>query len=114
MNAEGDLDTVQVDSRQLCCTMTNVLLGLVRGSGGEPAVTELLERAGAKHTASYLEGVDNWISLDEASALLQAGALQTGEPKFARRVGEATLRQHSGTQVATLLRSLGSVEKVLE
>jgi diguanylate cyclase (GGDEF)-like protein len=32
---------------------------------------------------------------------------------FARRVGESTLRQHAGTQVATLLRSLGSLEAIL-
>jgi diguanylate cyclase (GGDEF)-like protein len=37
----------------------------------------------------------------------------TGDPTFPRRVGEHTLKQHSGTQVATLLRSLGSLEAVL-
>jgi diguanylate cyclase (GGDEF)-like protein len=100
--------------RQLSCTMTNVLLGLVRGAGGEAAVTALLKRAGTKREASSLENVDNWISLDEACALLEAGALETGDPTFARRVGESTLRQHAGTQVATLLRSLGSVEAVFQ
>ena len=94
--------------------MTNVLLRLVRDAGGEAAVTALLKRAGAKHDVSYLGNVDNWISLDEACALLEAGALETGDPTFARRVGEQTLRQHAGTQVATLLRSLGSVEAVFQ
>jgi diguanylate cyclase (GGDEF)-like protein len=46
--------------------------------------------------------------------MLQAGADQTGDPLFARRVGENTLRQHAGTQVATVLRSLGSTEAVLQ
>jgi diguanylate cyclase (GGDEF)-like protein len=94
--------------------MTNVLLKLVRDAGGDASVAALLERSGAKHTASYLENVENWISLEEASALLEEGALETGEPSFARRVGESTLRQNAGTQVSTILRSLGSLEKVLE
>jgi diguanylate cyclase (GGDEF)-like protein len=115
MTKDADLEGAQLNSdRQLCCTMTHVLLGLVREAGGDVAVTALLQRAGARHTASYLENVDNWISLDEASALLEAGALETGERAFARRVGESTLRRHAGTQVATVLRSLGSLEAVLE
>jgi diguanylate cyclase (GGDEF)-like protein len=115
MDTEADLDLIQVDTdRQICCTMTDVLLRLVREGGGDVAVAALLDRAGAKHPASYLEKAENWISSDEASALLEAGAVETGEPAFARRVGASTLRQHAGTQVATLLRSLGSLEEVLK
>jgi diguanylate cyclase (GGDEF)-like protein len=94
--------------------MTSVMLRLVRSSGGDAAVAELLERAGIERETSYLESVDNWISLDEATALFEAGVAQTGDPMFARRVGENTLRQHAGTQVATVLRSLGSTEAVLQ
>jgi diguanylate cyclase (GGDEF)-like protein len=94
--------------------MTSVLLRLVRSEGGEVAVAELLEHAQVKHEPAYLENVDNWVSLDEACAMLEAGVRQTGDPSFARRVGEHTLRQHAGTQVATVLRSLGSTEAVLE
>jgi diguanylate cyclase (GGDEF)-like protein len=93
--------------------MTNVLLALARGTGGETAVTALLKRAGTRREPSYLENVDNWISLDEACSLLEAGVLETGDPTFSRRVGEQTLCRHAGTQVATLLRSLGSVEAIL-
>jgi hypothetical protein len=46
--------------------------------------------------------------------MLEAGVHQTSDPLFARRVGEQTLRQHAGTQVATVLRSLGSTEAVLQ
>jgi diguanylate cyclase (GGDEF)-like protein len=94
--------------------MTSVLLRLVRSKGGETAVAQLLERAGITREVSYLENVDNWISLTEATAMLGAGVHQTGDPLFARRVGENTLRQHAGTQVATVLRSLGSTEAVLK
>jgi diguanylate cyclase (GGDEF)-like protein len=100
--------------RQICCSMTSVLLRLVRSTGGEAAVASLLERAEIKYEVSYLENVDNWISLDEATAMFEAGVRQTGDPLFARRVGENTLRQHAGTQVATVLRSLGSTEAVLQ
>jgi diguanylate cyclase (GGDEF)-like protein len=94
--------------------MTSVLLQLIRNRGGEAAVAELLERAEIKHDAAYLGNADNWVSLDDACAMLEAGVRQTGDPSFARRVGEHTLRQHAGTQVATVLRSLGSTEAVLQ
>jgi diguanylate cyclase (GGDEF)-like protein len=99
--------------RHICCTLTNVLLGLIRTAGGEAAVAALLKHAATTRQASYLEDIDNWISLDEACALLAAGVHQTEDPTFARRVGEQTLHRHVGTQVATLLRSLGSPEAVL-
>ncbi|MCW3068656.1 MAG: diguanylate cyclase, partial [Solirubrobacterales bacterium] len=100
--------------REICCSMTSVLLRLARSQGGESAVAELLELAATTRDRSYLENADNWISLDEATALFEAGVQQTGDPLFARRVGENTLRQHAGTQVATVLRSLGSTEAVLQ
>jgi diguanylate cyclase (GGDEF)-like protein len=100
--------------RQIACSMTSVLLRLVRSERDSAAVADLLQRAGVDRETSYLENVDNWVSLDEACAMLQAGVELTGDPAFARRVGENTLRQHAGTQVATVLRSLGSTEAVLK
>ena len=110
----GRAKSPEAEDRQICCSMTSVLLRLIRGSGGEVAVARLLERAGIRHEPAYLENVDNWISLDEATAMFEAGVHETGDQQFARRVGENTLRQHAGTQVATLLRSLGSTEAVLK
>jgi diguanylate cyclase (GGDEF)-like protein len=110
----SQLDRSEDTARQICCSMTSVLLRLVRSEGGDAAVTDLLERAGIEYEPAYLENVDNWVSLDEACAMLQAGVEQTGDRSFARRVGEHTLRQHAGTQVATMLRSLGSTEAVME
>ncbi len=94
--------------------MAQVVLKLVRSERGEAAVVQLLQQAASSREIPYLENVDNWISLDEACALLEAGVSNTGDELFARRVGEQTLRQHAGTQVATLLRSLGSIEAVLQ
>jgi diguanylate cyclase (GGDEF)-like protein len=110
----SQLDDPEDTARQICCSMTSVLVRLVRTEGGEAAVAELLERAKVKREPAYLENVDNWVSLDEACAMLEAGVQQTGDASFARRVGEHTLRQHAGTQVATVLRSLGSTEAVLQ
>jgi diguanylate cyclase (GGDEF)-like protein len=101
------------EQRHICCTMTSVLLRTVRTLKGEAGVSGMLAHAGSKHGAAFLENADNWISLDEAVALMKAGVRVTGDPLLARRVGEHAVRQHAGTQVATLLRSLGSPEAVL-
>jgi diguanylate cyclase (GGDEF)-like protein len=114
MDSDAARDEVGEDAdRHICCSMTNVVLDLVRGAGGDAAVRELMQTAGSERERGYLEDVSNWVSLDEACALLDAGVAVTGDPLFARRVGEVTLHRHAGTQVATLLRSLGSVDAVL-
>lgn len=98
---------------EIACTMTSVLIRLVRRLEGESAVADLLRVAGSDHDAGYLENTDNWISLREAMALMQAGIDVTGDQRLPFRVGQDAVRQHAGTQVATLLRSLGSPEAVL-
>src|SRR2546423_1582985 len=83
--------------RHICCTMTSVLLRTVRTLKGEAGVSEMLAHARSKHDAEFLENTDNWISLDEAVALMEAGVRVTGDPLLARRVGEHAVRQHAGT-----------------
>ncbi|MFL5885104.1 MAG: GAF domain-containing protein, partial [Thermoleophilaceae bacterium] len=100
--------------RHITCSMSSVLVRLVRAEGGDAAVAALLEKAGSPRSAAHLENVENWISIDEAVALLEAGTELTGDPHFARRVGASAVAQHRGAAVATLLRSLGAPEKVLE
>ena len=100
--------------RHISCSMTNVMLTLVRRRDGDAAVAALLRAADTTREVNYLENLDNWISHDEATALLEASVLVTGDPLFARRVGEEMVGQHAGKQVATLLRSLGSLEAVLQ
>jgi diguanylate cyclase (GGDEF)-like protein len=94
--------------------MSAVLVRLVRSRGGEAAVAAVLAGAGSPHDAAYLEDIEHWISLDEACALLEAGARVLGEEDFPRQVGAEMLRQHAGTQVATMMRSLGSPEAIYE
>ena len=64
--------------------MTSVLLRLIRSSGGERAVAQLLELAEIKREPSYLENVDNWISLDEATAMFEALAAAESPEQFHR------------------------------
>jgi diguanylate cyclase (GGDEF)-like protein len=99
---------------QIGCSMAAVLLRLMRARGGGAAVADLLRRADSERTPSYLDDVGNWIDYEEAIALFVAAAEITGDPRIGRRVGEEMVRQHAGTPVATLLRSLGSPEAILE
>jgi diguanylate cyclase (GGDEF)-like protein len=108
VDAREDVD------RHISCSMTNVMLTLVRRRDGDAAVAALLRAADTTREVNYLENLDNWISHDEATALLEASVQVTGDPLFARRVGEEMVGQHAGKQVATLLRSLGSLEAVLK
>jgi len=99
---------------QVTCSMASTLLRHVRGRLGEQAVDELVRMSGLPYTPAHLDDVSNWIAYDEAVALFEAGAALTGDEQIARRAGEETVRQHAGTAVATLMRSLGSPEAVLE
>src|SRR5258707_15862872 len=74
-------------AKHLCCSMTSVLLRLVRDRCGESGVSALLAQAPTSHDTAYLENLENWISLDEACGLLEAGAQITGEETFAQQVG---------------------------
>jgi diguanylate cyclase (GGDEF)-like protein len=101
------------EGRHICCTKTTTMLRHVQDEAGDAAVEELIRRAGSSRTRRFLETEENWISLDEAVALLEALVDVTGDPDAARRVGARTVQQHAGTGVSTLLRSLGSPEAVL-
>src|SRR5437763_3473283 len=99
---------------QLSCSMASTLVRHLRATLTDEAVEEVIRLSGVEYDAAYLDDVSNWIWLDEAVALFEAAATVTGDQNIGRRVGEETVRQHAGTAVATLLRSLGSPEAVYE
>jgi diguanylate cyclase (GGDEF)-like protein len=103
-----------LESGQIACSIPSVLLRQVRGTQGEQGVEKVLAMAGVDHTPAYLDDVGNWIWYHEAVALFEAAAEVTGDQRIGRRVGEEMVRQHAGTAVATLLRSLGSPEAIYE
>ena len=94
------------------CVMSALLLRKVSELGGAVAVAELLARSGTTRTRDYLTNVGNWISYDEAGALWTAAIEVTHHPSLARAVGAQAGAQLGGSQVASLLRSLGSPQEV--
>src|SRR4051795_9450834 len=67
-------------ARDLTCSLCAILVRRARAAGGEPAVRDLLRRAGSSRSPAYLEDVGNWISHDEAIALFDAAAEMTQDP----------------------------------
>jgi diguanylate cyclase (GGDEF)-like protein len=96
-----------------CCALTAVLIARVRRVGGQAAVAELLRRAASPRALEDLEDIGQWITFDEMIALWEAGALVTGDPDFARHVGEDAVSQLGGSSTSTVLRTLGSPEALL-
>ena len=68
---EQDQDALRGGDRHLACTVSSVLIRRVRRLRGEDGLMEMLERAGSTRTIAYLDDVSNWISFDEAMALLE-------------------------------------------
>ena len=99
---------------QISCSMASTLLRHVRTQAGDDGVQAILLRAGLEYTATYLDDPSNWIWQQEAIDLLTAAAEVLNDPEIGLHVGEQTVRQHAGTPVATMLRSLGSPEAVYE
>jgi diguanylate cyclase (GGDEF)-like protein len=108
----ADHVSVEEARSHVCCSMTSVLVRLVRAAGGDDAVAAVLSRAGWTRGAHFLESTENWVSLDGAIALLEAAVAVTGDPELARRTGAEAVRQHAGSPAATVLRSLGSPEAI--
>jgi len=99
---------------QIGCSMVSLLLRQVQAALGDEGVEEVIRRTGVPYTAAFLDDVANWIWYEEAIAIFETGAELTRDPRIGLRAGEQAVRQHAGTQVATLLRSLGSPEAILE
>jgi diguanylate cyclase (GGDEF)-like protein len=86
----------------------------VRSSLGEDGLTELVSRSGVPHGPDYLDEVTNWVPYEDVVALFEAASELMDDRQIGRRLGEDAVRQHAGTHVATLLRSLGSPERIYE
>jgi diguanylate cyclase (GGDEF)-like protein/putative nucleotidyltransferase with HDIG domain len=99
---------------QITCSMASTLISYARTRAGDGAVDEILRRSGVERSIAYLGDVGNWIWLHEGIALFEAAAAVLDDERVGLRVGEQAVRQHAGTPVATLLRSLGSPEAVYE
>jgi diguanylate cyclase (GGDEF)-like protein len=94
-------------------TVIAVLLRCVHAVAGDAGVTETIERAGVDASADELSSGSSWTPYADAVALFHAGIAVSGTSNLARYVGEEMLRQYEGSEVAALLRSLGSPGEVL-
>src|SRR3954468_16928183 len=99
---------------QISCSLASTLIRHVRSRAGDDAAREVLALSEVDHPTSYLDDPSNWIWLNECIALLEAAADVLDDPEIGLHVGEQAVRQHAGTPVATMLRSLGSPEAVYE
>src|SRR5215211_2311649 len=99
-----------MDQLAFSCSLTAVLLHRVRRAAGDDAQQALLHAAGSPRTLEYLMDLGNWVSYDEVIALWEAGAELTGDPQFARHIGEDFVGRLAGSGNSAVLRQLGSPE----
>jgi diguanylate cyclase (GGDEF)-like protein len=111
MSRPGTRDsTPSTEGAHFSCSLSATLLAYINDFGGTEAVKELFVRSRIQRTPEYLLDIGNWISYEETVALWEAGAFITGDPYFARHLGESTSTRLNASPVAALLRSLGSPE----
>src|SRR3712207_6755069 len=99
--------------RQIAGSMTGALIGYLRRSCDDGVVDAVLRRAGESRSADVLCDPTVWSSYAEAIALFAAAADVVGDDDIGRKAGQELLAQYAGTEVAALLRSLGSPAEVL-
>ena len=101
------------DGRHISGSTTAVLCRYVERTTGSAGVRQVLALAGEERSLTDVMSLAGWSSYSEACALFEAAREVTGDPDVGFRIGEELLRQHAGTEVAALLRSLGSTGELL-
>jgi diguanylate cyclase (GGDEF)-like protein len=100
-------------SGRIAGSVTAVILRCVERAAGDEAVPRLMAIAGDDRDPSELRQPSTWSDYETVVALFRAGIEVTGDPRFARVVGEEMLRQWQGSEVVALLQALGSPAEVL-
>lgn len=108
---QGDNDVAQC--RHISGSITAVAVRYVERVAGADGVERLLLLAREVRPLEEVVALDGWSSYSQACALFEAARDVTGDPTVGFRIGEELLRQHAGTEVAALLRSLGSPGELL-
>lgn len=103
----------QAPSQDVSGAVTSVIIRYIRAKGGEQGLARVLSAAGERRSPSILEEPTTWSSHDQVLALLRAAQAVLRDPNVPYHVGEELLRQHEGTELATVLRSLGSPGELL-
>jgi len=101
------------EARHISGSTTWNIINLVRRRRGEEGVRRLLDLAGESRRASELEDDATWSSFWQGKALFEAAAALLDDPHAPRLVGESIARADMTSEVAALLRSLGSPGELL-
>ncbi len=101
------------ECRHISGSMTAVAVRYVERVAGADGVSRLLDLARETRPLEEVVALGGWSSYSQACALFEAAREVTGDPAIGFRIGEELLRQHAGTEVAALLRSLGSPGELL-
>jgi diguanylate cyclase (GGDEF)-like protein len=100
--------TAPVEARETSGAVTGSLLRYVRTHGGDPAVEEVLRRAGVPFSTAELEDPARWWSYRTRSRLYQAATETLGDPSTMYRVGCEAIVTGLAPSVVLLMRALGS------
>ena len=111
----GNIDAVTDASagRHISGSTTAVICRYVERISGADGVRTMLALAGDARSLEEITSLSGWSSYQQACALFEAAREVTGDRQVGFRIGEEMLRQHAGTEVAALLRSLGSPGELL-
>jgi len=93
--------------------MLGALLAHVRSVAGDGGVQRVLREAGEDRTPDALRDPNGWSTYAQGLRLFQAAADVLCDPEVGRKAGIELLRQYAGSEVLTLLRSLGSPAEML-
>jgi diguanylate cyclase (GGDEF)-like protein len=105
--------TSDIGAGMISSSVTAVIARCVERVAGDEGLARLMALAGDDRDPSELQKLSSWTPYATAVALFHAGIEVTGNPDFARYVGEEMLRQYDGSEVNALFRSLGSPGEVL-
>jgi diguanylate cyclase (GGDEF)-like protein len=106
-------NTSDIGAGMISSSVTAVIARCVERVAGDDGLARLMALAGDDRDPAELQKIASWTPYGTAVALFHAGTEVTGNPDFARYVGEEMLRQYDGSEVNALFRSLGSPGEVL-
>ena len=107
---QGDI----AGGRHIASSTVGVVLRYVRRVAGSAAAAQVLAMAGLDPDDPRPDDPSTWMTYPEAVRVFEAAAEITADPDVAIRAGEELLAQYAGSEVAALLRSLGSPMAVIE
>ena len=98
---------------QLANSMLGALLAYVEQVAGPDGVRTVCEDAGETRSFDVLREPEGWSTYAEGLALFHAGARFLHDADVGRKAGVELIRRYAGSEVISLLRSLGSPSEIL-